>query len=106
MSTLPTWLLVTLCQLNLGQGLKPALAVAAEAGGGTSPLHQAYSDALLAQSVCVHTTKPTLGADASEVSGNGMSREQGILYPAQWWWPSPQGAGTALQLAELKDLAS
>lgn len=51
----PPWLLITLNQRNLGQGLKAALAGAAEAGGGTSPLHPMYSDALLANSVCVHS---------------------------------------------------
>lgn len=44
----PLWGLITLSQLSLGQGLKPALAVAAEARGGMPPLYRAYSNALLA----------------------------------------------------------
>ena len=88
----PPRLLITLSQLNLGQGLKPALGVAAEAGGGMSPLHQACGDALLARSVCAHTTAHAGSLWAAPgVSGDGTSHEQKISYPAQKGWPAPRG---------------
>lgn len=90
--------------------LNPAPTVAAEAGGEASLLHRVYGDALLAHSVCAHTTKITLGA-AGELllKSQAMARatSRGSCTQRRGGGCSLGGSGTALQLAGLaSDLAS
>lgn len=97
MGTSPRWLLVTLSQLNLGQGLKPALDAAAEAGEGTSPLCQVYSDALHTHSVRVHTTKPTLGEASRLQTSEPLLKSQATACPmSRGFWIARRSSGQPL----------